>query len=130
MNCIDLAIDNFKNAIEANPRFADAHQHLIRAELIKKFVRLSWWDWWQTSRFKKVFGIFLGVAAIILSGMIVHFVYDGRLNPFYLLILIAIALSVLLFPEIQYFKVKAGPLEWAMEKTQYHQPSSSVIERK
>jgi tetratricopeptide (TPR) repeat protein len=130
LNCIDLAIDNFKKAIEANPRFADAHQHLIRAELIKKCVGLSWWDWWQTSRFKKVFGIFLGVAAIILSGMLVHFVYDGRLNPFYLLILIAIALSVLLFPEIQYFKVKAGPFEWAMEKTQYQQPSSSVIERK
>jgi len=130
LNCIELAIDNFKNAIEANPQFADAHQHLIRAELIKKCVGLSWWDWWQTSRFKKVFGIFLGVAAIILSGMVVHFVYDGRLNPFYLLILIAIALSVLLFPEIQYFKVKAGPFEWAMEKTQYQQPSSSVIERK
>jgi tetratricopeptide (TPR) repeat protein len=120
LNCIDLAIENFKHAIEANPRFADAHQNLIRAELIKKGVGLSWWDWWQTSRSKKWVGEILGGAAIILSGMVVHFVYDGRLNPFYLLILIAIALSMLLFPEIQYFKVKAGPFEWAMEKPQYH----------
>jgi tetratricopeptide (TPR) repeat protein len=58
LNCIDLAIENFKKAVKANPRFADAHQHLIRAELIKKGVGLSWWDWWQTSDFKKVVGIF------------------------------------------------------------------------
>lgn len=45
LNCIDLAIENFKHAIEANPKIADAHQNLIRAELIKKGVGLSWWDW-------------------------------------------------------------------------------------
>ena len=36
LNDIDSAIDNFKKAIEANPSFADAHQHLIQAELNKK----------------------------------------------------------------------------------------------
>ena len=133
LNCIDLAIDNFKNAIEANPQFADAHQHLIRAELIKKGVGLSWLDWWQTSDFKKAIGIFLGGAAIILSGVTVCLVFKGETTPVGLQVLIAItviAVTVLLFPEIQYFKVKAGPFEWAMEKTQYHQPLSSVIERK
>ena len=133
LNCIDLAIDNFKNAIEANPQFADAHQHLIRAELIKKGVGLSWLDWWQTSDFKKAIGIFLGGAAIILSGVTVCLVFKGETTPVGLQVLIAItviAVTVLLFPEIQYFKVKAGPFEWAVEKTQYHQPSSSVIERK
>jgi hypothetical protein len=72
-----------------------------------------------------VVGTFLGGAAIILSGMVVHFVYDGRLNPFYLLLLIAIALSVLLFPEIQYFKVKASPFEWAKEPGYFSPQSKS-----
>ena len=125
LNCIDLAIENFKNAIEADPKNAEANQNLIRAELNKKGVGLSWWDWWQTSLPKEVVGIFLGGAAIILSGMVVHFVYDGRLNPFYLLILIAIALSVLLFPEILYFKVKVGPFEWAKEPGYFSPQSKS-----
>lgn len=60
LNCIDLAIENFKNAIEADPKNAEANQNLIRAELIKKGVGLSWWDWWQTSLPKEVVGIFLG----------------------------------------------------------------------
>ena len=118
LNCIDLAIENFKHDIEANPRFADAHQNLIRAELIRKGVGLSWWDWWQTSLPKEVFGIFLGGAAIILSGATVGLVFKGETTPVGLLVLIAItviAVTVLLFPEIQYFKVKAGPFEWAME---------------
>jgi tetratricopeptide (TPR) repeat protein len=78
LNCIDLAIENFKHAIEANPKFADAHQYLIRAELNKKGVGLSWWDWWdwwQTRLPKEVFGIFLGGAAIILSGATVGLVF-------------------------------------------------------
>ena len=118
LNCIDLAIENFKHAIEANPRFADAHQNLIRAELIRKGVGLSWWDWWQTSLPKEVFGIFLGGAAIILSGATVGLVFKGETTPVGLLVLIAItviAVTVLLFPEIQYFRVKAGPFEWAVE---------------
>lgn len=65
LNGIDSAIEKFKNAIEVNPQFADAYQHLIRAELIKKGVGLSWWDWWQTSRSKKWVGRILG---IILGG--------------------------------------------------------------
>jgi tetratricopeptide (TPR) repeat protein len=125
LNCIDLAIENFKKAIEADPKNAEANQNLIRVELIKKGVGLSWWDWWQTSLPKEVVGTFLGGAAIILSGMVVHFVYDGRLNPFYLLLLIAIALSVLLFPEIQYFKVKASPFEWAKEPGYFSPQSKS-----
>lgn len=123
LNDIDSAIDNFKNAIEVNPQFADAHQHLIRAELIKKGVGLSWWDWWQTSLPKEVFGIFLGGAAIILSGVTVCLVFKGETTPVGLQVLIAITVivvTVLLFPEIQYFKVKAGPFEWAVEKPQYH----------
>jgi tetratricopeptide (TPR) repeat protein len=36
LNCIDLAIENFKNAIEADPKNAEANQNLIRAELNKK----------------------------------------------------------------------------------------------
>jgi tetratricopeptide (TPR) repeat protein len=126
LNCIELAIDNFKSAIEVNPQFADAHQHLIRAELIKKGVGLSWWDWWQTSDFKNAIGIFLGGAAIIVSGVTVCLVFKGETTPVGLQVLIAItviAVTVLLFPEIQYFKVKAGPFEWAVEKPEY-QPSS------
>jgi tetratricopeptide (TPR) repeat protein len=126
LNCIELAIDNFKSAIEVNPQFADAHQHLIRAELIKKGVGLSWWDWWQTSDFKNAIGIFLGGAAIIVSGVTVCLVFRGETTPVGLQVLIAItviAVTVLLFPEIQYFKVKAGPFEWAVEKPEY-QPSS------
>jgi len=115
LNCIDLAIENFKHAIEANPSFADAHQNLIRAELNKKGVGLSWWDWWQSSRFKKVFGIFLGGAAILLSGVAVCLIFKGGPTPIGMLILIVIAVTVLLFPEIQHFKVKAGPFEWVME---------------
>jgi tetratricopeptide (TPR) repeat protein len=102
LNCIDLAIENFKKAVKANPRFADAHQHLIRAELIKKGVGLSWWDWWQTSDFKKVVGILVG-----------------------LLILIAIALFLLLFPEIQYFK--AGPFGFSKEPEFSSQPKSFYV---
>jgi uncharacterized membrane protein YbhN (UPF0104 family) len=105
---------------------------LIRAELIKKGVGLSWWDWWQSSLRKELVGIFLGGAVIILSGVAVYLVFKGGITPVGLLIPIVIAViavTVLLFPEIQYFKVKAGPFEWAIEKPQY-QPSSSVIERK
>ena len=131
LNCIDLAIENFKNAIETNPQFADAHQNLMRAELNKKGVGLSWWDWWQTSLHKEVVGIFLGGTAIILSGVAVYLVFKGGTTPVGLLIPIVIAVvavTVLLFPEIQYFKVKAGPFEWAMEKTQY-QPKYVLTKR-
>jgi superkiller protein 3 len=133
LKCIDLAIENFKKAIEADPKNAEANQNLVWAELNKKGVGLSWWDWWQTSPSKKKCGIFLGGAAIILSGVAVYLVFKGGITPVGLLIPIVIAVisvTVLLFPEVRYFKVKAGPFEWAIEKTQYHQPSSSVIERK
>jgi flagellin-like protein len=81
-------------------------------------VGLSWWDWWQTSLPKEVVGIFLGGAAIILSGATVGLVFKGETTPVGLLVLIAItviAVTVLLFPEIKYFRVKAGPFEWAVE---------------
>ena len=113
LNGIDLAIENFKKAVKANPQFADAHQNLIRAELNKKGVGLSWWDWWQTSRFKKWIGEIL---EIILGGAILYLiclVYKGGPTPFSLLILIAIAVFLLLFSEIQYFK--AGPFEFSKE---------------
>jgi tetratricopeptide (TPR) repeat protein len=125
LNCIDLAIENFKKAVKANPRFADAHQHLIRAELIKKGVGLSWWDWWQTSDFKKVVGIFLGGEAIILSVRVVWLVWKGGQTPVGLLILIAIALFLLLFPEIQYFK--AGPFGFSKEPEFSSQPKSFYV---
>ncbi|MCW3128879.1 MAG: tetratricopeptide repeat protein [Methanophagales archaeon] len=126
LNCIDLAIENFKNAIEANPSFADAHQNLIRAELIKKGVGLSWWDWWQTSLPKKVVGLFLGGAAIILSGVTVCLVFKGETTPAGLLVLIAIAVFLLLFPEIQYFK--AGPFEFSKEPRYFSpQPKSFYV---
>jgi tetratricopeptide (TPR) repeat protein len=127
LNCIDLAIENFKHAIEANPQFADSHQNLIRAELIKEGVGLSWWDWWQTSLPKEVFGIFLGGAAIILSSATVGLVGKGGPTPFGLLILIVIAVTVLLFPELQYFK--AGPFEFSRKPGYFPllqlQPASS-----
>ena len=115
LNCIDLAIENFKKAIEADPKNAEANQNLVWAELNKKGVGLSWWDWWQTSRSKKWIGRILG---IILAGAIAYIiclVYKGGPTPFSLLILIAIAVFLLLFPEIQYFKVKAGPFEFSVE---------------
>jgi len=128
LNDIDSAIEKFKNAIEANPQFADAHQHLIRAELIKKGVGLSWWDWWQTSRSKKWFGRILG---IILGGAILYLiclVYKGGPTPFSLLILIAIALFLLLFPEIQYFK--AGPFAFSKEPGYFSpQPKSFYVKK-
>lgn len=111
LKCIELAIDNFKNAINADPKNAEANQNLIRAELNKEGVGLSWWDWWQTSLPKEVFGIFLGGVAIILSGVAVCLVCKGGPTPVGLLILIVIAVTVLLFPEIQYFK--AGPFEFS-----------------
>ena len=124
LNDIGSAIEKFKNAIEVNPQFADAHQHLIRVELIKKGVGLSWWDWWQTSRFKKWIGRILG---IILGGAILYLiclVYKGGPTPFSLLILIVIVVFLLLFPEIQYFKV--GPFELAKELRYFSpQPASS-----
>jgi tetratricopeptide (TPR) repeat protein len=126
LKCIGLAIDNFKNAIEANPQCADAHQNLIRAELNKKGVGLSWWDWWQTSRFKKWIGEILG---IILGGAILYLiclVYKGGPTPFSLLILIVIVVFLLLFPEIQYFKV--GPFELAKELRYFSpQPKSFYV---
>ena len=126
LNDIDLAIENFKNAIKANPQFANAHQHLIRAELNKKGVGLSWWDWWQTSRSKKWIGRILG---IILVGAILYLiclVYKGGPTPFSLLILIAIILFLLLFPEIQYFK--AGPFEFSKEPGYFSPQPKSFYE--
>jgi tetratricopeptide (TPR) repeat protein len=127
LNCVDLAIENFKNALESNPKCADAYQNLIRAEFIKKGVGLSWWDWWQTSRSKKWIGVFLGFilgGAIIYLGYLVYLDYQ-RIHP-NLLILIAIALFLLLSPGIQYFKVKAGFLEL---EARYH-PYQEVRYRK
>ena len=124
LNDIDSAIKKFKNAIEVNPQFADAHQHLIRAELNKKGVGLSWWDWWQTSRSKKWFG---GILGIILGGAILYLiclVYKGGPTPFSLLILIAIALFLLLFPEIRYFK--AGPFAFSKEPG-YFSPTTKKL---
>jgi len=127
LNDIDSAIDNFKNAIEVNPKFADAHQHLIRAELIKKGVGLSWWDWWQTSRSKKwigrILGIILGGATLYL-GYLVYLDYQG-IQP-NLLIVIVIVVLLLLFPEIQYFK--AGPFEFSKEPGYFSpQPKSFYV---
>ena len=125
---IDSAIDNFKKAVKANPQFADAHQHLIQAELNKKGVGLIWWDWWQTSRSKKWIGRILG---FILGGAILYLiclVYKGGPTPFSLLILIAIALFLLLFPEIQYFK--AGPFAFSKEPRYFSpQPKSFYVKK-
>ncbi len=87
---------------------------------------LSWWDWWQTSRFKKWIGRILG---IILGGAILYLiclVYKGGPTPFSLLILIVIVVFLLLFPEIQYFKV--GPFELAKELRYFSpQPKSFYV---
>ncbi|MCK4735560.1 MAG: tetratricopeptide repeat protein, partial [Methanophagales archaeon] len=127
LNCIDLAIENFKNAIEADPKNAEANQNLVWAELNKKGVGLSWWDWWQTCRSKKWIGRILGLilgGAILYLGYLVYLDYQG-IQP-NLLILIVIIVFLLLFPEIQYFK--AGPFELAKEPRYFSlQPKSFYV---
>jgi hypothetical protein len=66
---------------------------------------------------------------IILGGAILYLiclVYKGGPTPFSLLILIVIVVFLLLFPEIQYFKV--GPFELAKELRYFSpQPKSFYV---
>lgn len=144
----DEAANEAKKALEINPDLAVADENLGKLALLTHTrVHESFWEFWQSSKYKKIIAIAIAVAitvSIYLYTYHIYFgndesiveVYNGTVSPETIinstktindepsdipeafLIVIALMLFIILLPEIR--KAKLGPVEVELKEEDVH----------
>jgi len=115
---IDRSIKDFENSIRLYPGNSKAYRNLIKAELSKEGVRISWWDWWSLSTWRKSLRfVLLSIMVVSIVGGILSDLILSRPLGYSTVLLIGIIAFILLFPQINKFKAGSVELEMGEART-------------